>query len=65
MLAAINRKTPVGDQYFSYIFRLVGSKYEGHKKSASWVSPKWVKSNEQRKKERKGRRGESVLSMAR
>ena len=33
-----------------------------HKKSASWVSPKWVKSNEHRKKREERK---SVLTMVR
>ena len=31
-----------------------------HKKSASWVSPKWVKSYEHRKENRKEKESESV-----
>ena len=43
---------------------LLGQNMSAHKKSDSWVSPKWAKSNERKERRKKGRRQKSVKTMA-
>ena len=46
---------------FTYSFYIVWKNMRAHKNLASWVSLKWVKSNEQRRKREERK---SVLAMA-
>ena len=57
--------TRVGPGYSDQTLAIKSRIMSAHKKPASWVSPKWAKSNERKERRKKGRRQKSVKTMAR